>query len=76
LESPEYIQYFGYTSDDQYLTDFSKWLEGLISTDEFIATESEFITLNIKLKVERDGETRRYLIDQIRQLENSLTGAN
>jgi hypothetical protein len=76
LESPEYIQYFGYTSNDQYLTDFSKWLEGLVSTDEFIATESEFITLNIKLKVERDGETRRYLIGQIRQLENSLTGAN
>lgn len=76
LESPEYIQFVGYTCKDQDLTDFSKWLEGLVNTDEFTASKSKFINLNIKLKLEKDGESRRYLMDQIRQLENSLTGAH
>jgi hypothetical protein len=72
LESPEYVQHVSSTHKEPELADFSKWLETLTSTDEFQLMKNKFTELNIKLKREKDGEIRIYLIAQIRQLETSF----
>ncbi len=72
LESMAYLQHFNYRSDDPGLTDFSDWLDDWMNTPQFMETRDKYIALHMKLRHEKDQETRRYLLAQIRQLELSV----
>ena len=63
---------FCYNSNQDNLTDFSKWLDNFIATEKFILLKNKYLDIQKRLKTERDTETRHYLIQQERQLENEL----
>ena len=69
LETPEYTDYFNYNSDQPDLKDFSDWLQTFTSTPEFFERTAKYIDIYKRLKTEEDRETRGYLINQARQLE-------
>jgi hypothetical protein len=52
--------------------DFSEWLDNFIATEKFILLSNKYLDIQQRLKTERDKETRHYLIQQERQLENEI----
>ena len=71
LEVPGFTEYLHYSSNQPELADFSKWLEALISTEDFINRCNKYIDIHKKLKTEHDSETRHHLVRQASQLEQS-----
>lgn len=63
---------FCYNSNQENLSDFSDWLDKFITTEKFILLSNKYLEIQKRLKTERDTETRHYLIQQERQLENEL----
>lgn len=63
---------FCYNSKQDNLADFSEWLDKFIATEKFILLSNKYLDIRQRLKTERDSETRHYLIQQERQLENEL----
>ncbi len=68
LETPEFANYIKYLSTQVELTDFSQWLESLVSSEKFQKLSSKYIEIHRKLKSEKDRETRGYLLKQASQL--------
>ena len=63
---------FCYNSKQDNLANFSEWLDKFIATEKFILLRNKYLDIQQRLKTERDTETRHYLIQQERQLENEL----
>lgn len=63
---------FCYNSKQDNLVDFSEWLDNFIATEKFILLSNKYLDIQQRLKTERDKETRHYLIQQERQLENEI----
>lgn len=63
---------FCYNSKQDNLVDFSEWLDNFIATEKFILLSNKYLDIQQRLKTERDKETRQYLIQQERQLENEI----
>ncbi len=70
LDRPEFVEHLEYSSGQKELFDFSDWLKKFISTEKFIKLSAKFIDISKRLKIEDDNETRSYLLQQLRQLEN------
>ncbi|MBE7169018.1 MAG: hypothetical protein INR73_00415 [Williamsia sp.] len=71
LEVPGFTECLDYSSNQSELADFSKWLDTLISTENFKDLCNKYIDIYKKLKTERDSEIRHYLVKQASQLEQS-----
>lgn len=63
---------FCYNSKQDNLLDFSEWLDKFIATEKFILLSNKYLDIQKRLETERDTETRQYLIQLKRQLENEL----
>lgn len=72
LSMANFTDYFEYSSNQPELADFSEWLGHLIATDEFKSRCNKYIDIYKRLKTESDRETRRDLIMQARQLEETI----
>ena len=70
VDIPQYTDSFEYASGQTELADFSNWLSNYLSTDKFIKLIEKFIDIHKRLKSEHDIETRGYLLQQVRQLED------
>jgi hypothetical protein len=68
IDIPEFTEYFKYSYAQPELADFAKWLEHFISSDRFKTIKQKYIDIHIRLKTERDKETRTYLILHANQL--------
>jgi hypothetical protein len=71
LEGPSYAELLTYTMHQIELPDFTRWLEGYLSSEKFIIFSRQFIEINKRLSTERDTETRLYLIEQAGLLKES-----
>jgi hypothetical protein len=71
LESPSIAELLTYSMQQIELRDFTRWLEGYLSSEKFIIFSMQFIEINKRLKTERDTETRLNLIEQATLLEES-----
>ncbi|GAA4455058.1 hypothetical protein [Rurimicrobium arvi] len=60
--------HFHYNSGQENMSDFSGWLDQLLRSERFSALTNRYITLSQQLKVEKEREVRRKLIDQMYQL--------
>ncbi|MGC4058630.1 MAG: hypothetical protein QM743_11000 [Chitinophagaceae bacterium] len=60
--------HFHYSSGQENMSDFSGWLDQLLRSERFSALTNRYITLSQQLKVEKEREVRRKLIDQMYQL--------
>ncbi len=69
-DTPEFCDYFEYSSGQAELSDFSEWLSKYLASEKFITLSTKFIEINKRLNIEDDTETRGYLINQISQLED------
>ena len=73
LQTQDFVaNQFCYNSKQDILADFSKWLDKFIATEKFILLSTKYLDIQKQLEIERDTETRHYLIQQERQLENEL----
>jgi len=63
---------FCYNSKQENLLDFSEWLDKFIVTEKFILLSQKYLDIHKRLETERNTETRKYLIQLKRQLENEL----
>jgi hypothetical protein len=63
---------FCYNSKQENLLDFSEWLDKFIVTEKFILLSQKYLDIQKRLETERNTETRQYLIQLKRQLENEL----
>ena len=63
---------FCYNSKQDNLLDFSEWLDKFIVTEKFILLSQKYLDIQKRLETERNTETRQYLIQLKRQLENEL----
>jgi hypothetical protein len=68
IDIPEFTDSFKYSCTQTELADFSKWLEHFISSEKFKTIKQKYIDIHIRLKTERDKETRTYLILHANQL--------
>ena len=64
------VDYFCYSSRQPELIDFSVWLEEFLSSDGFISLRAQNEAIQQRLNTEEDRETRAYLLNQVRQLED------
>ena len=72
LEITAFTNYLDYSTEQNELADFSKWLDTLISTQDFVNRSKKYIDIQKRLKTEDDDETRHYLVEAASQLEQSL----
>ncbi len=72
LAMVDFTQYFGYSSKQTDLSDFSQWLDRVTSSVDFRSRCNRYIDIYQKLKTENDSETRHYLMMQARQLEETF----
>ena len=68
IDIPSYCDFLVYSSGQAGLSDFSDWLAKFLSSEKFASFSTKFIEINKRLKVEKDHESRLYLIRQARQL--------
>ncbi len=61
-----------YSAQQNELTDFNKWLDTVLSTQDFITRSNNYIDIQQRLKTENDEEARHYLVEAASQLERSL----
>lgn len=71
LQVPGFTDYLDYSCEQEELSDFSDWLDRLISTDDFKSRCDKYIDIQKQLKRENDRERRYYLLMQARQLEEA-----
>ncbi len=64
----EYLNYFNYTSADEGLSEFTKWLNETYNSDLFKSAANEHIDMQRQLKVEHEYETRVNLVKKMRAL--------
>lgn len=69
---PEYTKALEYSSTQPELTDFSSWLDSIISTPDFCNRSKQYIDIYKRLKTETDNEVRYYLLRQVFQLKQGL----
>ncbi|AJR03002.1 tetratricopeptide repeat protein [Siansivirga zeaxanthinifaciens] len=73
LETQEFVDnQFSYSNKQDNLADFSEWLDNFITAEKFILLSNKYLDIQKRLKVEKDTETRQYLIQHERQLVNEL----
>lgn len=72
LARPEYTDALEYSNTQADLTDFSEWLDKLISADDFINRSNKYVDIYRRLKTESDKEMRQYLVRHAFQLEQGL----
>jgi hypothetical protein len=73
LESLEFaIDYFDYSHNQDYLSEFAEWLDQLSNRKDFIQLTNKFVEIQERLKNEHDREMRSYLVNWAEQLENEL----
>jgi hypothetical protein len=70
IEIPEFTEYLKYTHTQPDLSDFSGWLSALIASEQFQTLMQKYIDVHVRLKTEKDKETRTYLILHANQLVN------
>jgi hypothetical protein len=71
IDIPEFTEYLRYTHTQPDLSDFSRWLSDLIASEKFQTLRQKFIDVHVRLKTEKDKETRTYLILHANQLVNN-----
>lgn len=71
IEEIEYLNYFNYTSADEDLSEFTKWLTETYNSDLFKSAASEHFELQQQLKTEHEyekrveiGKKKRALVDR------------
>ncbi|GAB3716291.1 hypothetical protein GCM10027592_57450 [Spirosoma flavus] len=69
LAQESFTDQFPYSQQQAELQDFSQWLVELISTDLFKTCKDRYIAIQQRLAIEKDQETRRYLLKEAHQLE-------
>jgi len=62
IDTPEYTQYFIYSSTQPELVEFTKWLSEFEQTEKFKSIVKRYIDSRIRLKIEHDPEMRGSLI--------------
>jgi hypothetical protein len=67
-ESPDIIQHFNYSSNNEDLLDFSNWLEAFEETDRFKKIVDRFLEIQKVLKHENSTVKRRQLLNEIDHL--------
>jgi len=72
FEIPAFTKYLDYSTEQKEFADFSKWLDTLLATPDFINRTNKFIDIQKLLKTEDDEETRHYLVKAAGQLEQSF----
>jgi hypothetical protein len=72
IEGTEYLNYINYSSADENLTEFTKWLIETYNSDLFKSAVNEFIYLQRQLKAEREYEKRVDLVNTKRALVDRL----
>ena len=72
LDAPSFLDSFNYDAEQAHLSDFSAWLNELISSDKFAKASQTYIDIHKRLKHEDDKATRIFLIGQSRQLEKEF----
>jgi hypothetical protein len=72
IDIPSYCDYLEYSSEQLELKDFSDWLSKYLTAEKFITLSTKFIEIYRRLKTEHDPETRGYLIQQARKLEEEV----
>lgn len=70
-ELPEFAEYLKYTHSQPELSDFAVWLSALVASAQFQTLSQKFIDVHVRLKTEKDRETRTYLILHANQLVNN-----
>lgn len=71
LTTVEYTEALTYSSKDPDLSDFSMWLREAILTEDFTRRSNRYIAIYYRLKTETDKETRRLLVHEAYELEQS-----
>jgi hypothetical protein len=64
----EYLNCFNYTSADEELSEFTKWLNETYNSDLFKSAANEHIEMQRQLKVEHEYEKRVNLVKKMRAL--------
>ncbi|WP_339902812.1 hypothetical protein [uncultured Cyclobacterium sp.] len=72
LTSPEFTEYFNYSSDQHELADFSDWLKAFENSEQFVRIKDNYIMTTKKLKKVNDRETRSFLFAHLKQIESEL----
>ena len=70
IDIPEFTETFEYSKKQPELSDFCNWLTKYLESEKFKQLSTKFIDLNKRIKIEKDNETRTYLLKQTWQLEN------
>ena len=68
VSTPDFMQYFTYSSEQVEFADFSEWLMEFENSELFQTKKEKFIEINKRLLHEEDTEMRGYLLSQLRQL--------
>lgn len=58
LQVPGFTEYFDYSSEQPELTDFSEWLQKLISANDFKSRCDKYVHIQKRLRTESDREAR------------------
>lgn len=69
LEMPYLAEQLPYSSQQPALADFAAWLGQFEHSEEYVAFTTRFVQLRQQLKVADGSETRRALVDELRELE-------
>lgn len=73
IETVDYaITNFTYSSKQENLVDFAKWLEKFIGTDTFIQVSNKYLDIQKKLLTVSDSKTRQFLLRLESQLVNEI----
>ena len=72
LENLTFTKYLDYSAQQNELTDFNKWLDTVLSTQDFITRSNNYIDIQQRLKTENDEEARHYLLEAASRLKRSL----
>ncbi len=72
LSSPEFVEYFNYSSEQKELSDFTEWLKTFENLEHFKRKRDNYILTCKKLKNITDNETRLNLLAHLRQIETDL----
>lgn len=72
LAQAGYTKYLTYSHQQADLLDFSDWLAQFMASDSFSVRKARYLSIQHKLLVEADEETRGYLHQEADQLESQL----
>jgi len=69
MDIPEFTDTFEYSSNRSEFSDLGQWLAKYLASKKFIQLKIKFIDLKIRIKAEKDPETRSDLIRKAWQIE-------